>query len=199
MNNEKLKLAVLISGRGSNLQSIIDACKQDDFPAEISVVISNRPDAYGIKRAEKAGIKIKIIDHKNYEDRASFEEDLHNELIKYQPDIIVLAGFMRILTADFVRKWQDHIINIHPSLLPDYKGLNTHARALADNKKEAGCTVHYVVPEMDSGPIIVQKKVPIIKGDTPETLAERVLKQEHIAYPEAIRIVAKDISTNKNK
>lgn len=187
---EKLNLAVLISGRGSNLQSLIDACAQDDFPARIVMVLSNRPDAGGLERARRAGIPAETIDHKAYADRESFEMALHEAIAKYPVDLICLAGFMRILTASFVEKWPERILNIHPSLLPEYKGLNTHARALADGRDEAGCTVHLVRPAVDDGPILVQKRVPILPGDTPESLAARILEQEHVAYPQAIHLMA---------
>lgn len=187
---DKLNLAVLISGRGSNLQSLINACNESDFPAQINVVISNRPDAQGLERAQSAGIPTEIVDHTAYDSRNAFEEALQNILNSYQVDLICLAGFMRLLGRDFVERWHDTVINIHPSLLPAYKGLNTHERALADGCTESGCTVHFVRPEMDDGPVIVQKTVKIMQGDTPDILAERILEQEHQAYPEAIRIIA---------
>ncbi|MCB9979412.1 MAG: phosphoribosylglycinamide formyltransferase [Rhodospirillales bacterium] len=185
-----LNLAVLISGRGSNLQALIDACAQDDFPARIAVVVSNRPGVEGLERAQRGGILTETLDHKSYPSREAFEEALHETLGKYPVDLICLAGFMRILTAGFVEKWPDRIVNIHPSLLPDYKGLDTHARAIADGRSEAGCTVHLVRPAVDDGPILVQRRVPILPGDTPGSLAVRVLEQEHIAYPQAIRLLA---------
>ncbi len=172
--------------------SILEACKDPNFPAEISLVLSNRPDAAGIDLAKNAGIHTEIVDHKNYDSRESFEEAVLNRLGNYDIDLIVLAGFMRVLTPYFIEKWADKVINIHPSLLPDYKGLHTHERAINDGKKEAGCTVHYVIPDLDSGRIILQKRVPILEGDTPETLASRVLEQEHIAYPEAIRLISEN-------
>lgn len=190
MGIKKLKLAILISGRGSNMLSILKACEDSDFPAEISVVLSNRPDAQGIETAKTYGIATEVVDHKLFDTRESFEDMMLSCLGNHEIDLIILAGFMRILTPHFVEKWPDKIINIHPSLLPDYKGLHTHERAINDGKTEAGCTVHYVTPELDDGPIILQKRVPIVKGDTPETLATRVLEQEHIIYPEAIKIVA---------
>jgi phosphoribosylglycinamide formyltransferase-1 len=193
MATKKLHLAVFISGRGSNLQSLIDACKDPEFPAQISVVVSNRPGVQGLERAAKAGIPTMTIDHKLYGEREGFEAALLDALRPHKIDLICLAGFMRILTPHFISQWEDRIINIHPSLLPDYKGTHTHERVLQDGKKETGCTVHYVVPEMDSGPIIVQKRVKVKKGDTPEKLAARVLEQEHVAYPEAVRIVAKTL------
>lgn len=193
----KIKLAVFISGRGSNAQVLIDACGRDDYPAEIAVLLSNKPDAAGLARAEKAGIPAEIIDHTQYKgDKPAFEAAIQNVLSGYDIDLICLAGFMRILSADFLSRWPERVINIHPSLLPDYKGLHTHERVLADARRESGCSVHYVVPEMDAGPIIVRKSVPVLEGDTPETLAARILEQEHIAYPEAVAIMAEKILSN---
>ncbi|QQG35952.1 MAG: phosphoribosylglycinamide formyltransferase [Micavibrio aeruginosavorus] len=191
----KIRIAILISGRGSNMESLLQACTAPDFPAETAVVIANRPDAAGIAKAQGYGIQTSIVDHRQYVGRAAFEEALQETLLKHAPvDLVCLAGFMRILTADFVNQWQDRMINIHPSLLPDYKGLDTHARALADGRAETGCTVHYVIPAMDEGPVIVQKRVPILVGDTVDSLAARVLAEEHQAYPEAVRIVAARLS-----
>lgn len=167
------------------------ACAQADFPAEIAVVISNRPDAGGLAMAQAGGIKTAVVDHKQYQGRPAFEAALQETIMRHAPiDLVCLAGFMRILTADFVNQWTDRMINIHPSLLPDYKGLDTYARAINDGKAEAGCTVHYVIPEMDDGPVIVQRRVPILPHDTPDSLAARILVEEHQAYPEAVRIVA---------
>ncbi len=192
---KKIRLAILISGRGSNMEALIKACAQPDYPAEIAVVISNRPDAPGLDKARAAGLKTAIVDHKQFQGRPAFEMALQEAILSYAPvDLVCLAGFMRILTADFVNQWTERMINIHPSLLPDYKGLDTHARALADGRVEAGCTVHYVTPEMDDGPVIVQKRVPVLPGDTPETLAIRVLAEEHGAYVEAVRLAAVQIS-----
>ncbi len=198
MGGPRLKLAVLISGRGSNLNALIEACRDASFPAEICLVLSSRPGAEGLKYAREADLPAVTVDHKAYPDRRSFEEAMHKEIVKSGAQLVILAGFMRVLTADFVQKWPGRMINIHPSLLPDYKGLDTHARAIEDGKSEAGCTVHYVVPEMDSGPIIVQRRVPILPGDTAETLAARVLDQEHLAYPEAVRIVCETLSVSGN-
>ncbi len=170
--------------------SIIEACKAADFPAEISVVLSNNPNAQGLISAKECAIATEIINHKEYKTREDFESEIENRLENYDVDLIVLAGFMRILTASFTDKWLDKIINIHPSLLPDYKGLNTHERAINDGKKEGGCTVHFVNADLDSGPVILQKRVPILEGDTADILAARVLEQEHKAYPEAIKIIA---------
>lgn len=191
MGIKKLKLAVFISGRGSNMQALLEACQNPAFPAEIMLVLSNRPDAAGLNIAQNAGIATEIVDHKQFSSRESFEAEMQNRLVTRGIDYIILAGFMRVITPSFIEKWPGRIINIHPSLLPDYKGTNTHERVLADGKRESGCTVHYVVPEVDSGEIIVQKRVPVLEGDTPDSLAARVLEQEHIAYPEAIEILAK--------
>lgn len=176
------------------MEALINACARDDYPARIGVVISNRPDAAGLEKASAAGLKTAIVDHKMYQGREAFERALNDEIINHAPiDLICLAGFMRLLTPWFVGQWYDRLMNIHPSLLPDYKGLDTHARALADGRTEAGCTVHFVRPEMDEGPIIVQKRVPVQPGDTPDTLAARVLSQEHLAYTEAVELVARKL------
>lgn len=190
---KKLRLAVFISGRGSNMLSILEATKEPDFPAEIVVVVSNKVDAAGIQSAKENGISTEIVEHKHYKRREDFEDAIQERLKKYGIDMIILAGFMRILSESFVTQWPDQILNIHPSLLPEYKGTNTHQRAINDGKTESGCTVHFVTPELDEGPIILQKKVPILKGDTAETLAHRILEQEHIAYPEAIKRIASNL------
>ena len=185
------RVAILISGRGSNMVALIDAAKVPSYPAEIVVVISNDPAAAGLERAAGAGIKTAVVDHKPFgRDREAFERALHAELVTNQAELVCLAGFMRLLTPWFVRQWQGRLINIHPALLPAFKGLDTHARALAEGVKEHGATVHFVVPEMDSGPIILQGKVAVEPGDTEATLAARVLAVEHRIYPEALRIVA---------
>lgn len=193
MGVKKLRIAVLISGRGSNLQALIDATKNPDFPAEIVVVISNVTEALGLERAAKAKIHTATLSHKKFPSREAFDDALHDMITGYKADLVCLAGFMRILTPGFIDRWPGRLINIHPSLLPDYKGLHTHRRVLEDKKTETGCTVHYVVPEMDSGPIIVQKRVPVFPDDTEDNIAARVLEQEHIAYPEAVRIVAEKL------
>lgn len=190
----KLNLAVFISGRGSNLQSLIDACAGPDFPAQIALVFSNKPDVQGLERAEKAGIPTQVLNHKGFESREDYDAAVLKILGNYPIDLVCLAGFMRIITPVLIEPWEGRMINIHPSLLPDYKGLHTHERVLADKKSEHGCTVHFVVPEMDAGPIIVQRRVPVLPGDTPDSLAERVLAEEHIAYPEAIRMIADKLS-----
>ena len=175
------------------MQALIEACRDPSFPAQAAVVISNRPDAPGLQRAAEAGIATAVVDHKAFTGKAAFESAIEAELRRHKIDLVCLAGFMRILSADFIRGREGRIINIHPSLLPDYKGLDTHARALADGRTQTGCTVHYVIPEMDAGPAILQKTVPVLPGDTADTLAGRVLAEEHKAYPEAVRIVAESL------
>lgn len=199
MADGKINLAILISGRGSNMEALIRACARPDFPARVSVVISNRPDAGGLAKAAAAGIAAETVDHKSFPDKAAFEAGLQAALARYPVDLICLAGFMRLLSADFIVRWPERIINIHPSLLPDYKGLNTHERVLAEGRAETGCTVHYVIPAMDEGPVILQKKVAVLPGDTPDSLAARVLEQEHAAYPEAIRLLAAKMGTTPSR
>lgn len=184
----KTPIAVLISGRGSNLQCLIDACAQPDYPARIVAVISNRPGAYGLERAREAGISAITIDHKAYETREDFEAALDAALREAGAEFVCLAGFMRILTEGFVNQWQGRMINIHPSLLPKFKGVDTHRRAIEAGESEHGCTVHWVTPGMDDGPTIAQARVPVLAGDTPETLAARVLVEEHRLYPEALKL-----------
>jgi phosphoribosylglycinamide formyltransferase-1 len=185
-----LKTAVLLSGRGTNLQALIDDCAGADAPAEIAIVLSNVPGAAGLKRAEAAGIETRVIDHKDYAGRGSFEDDIHQCLQGLGVELVCLAGFMRILTEGFVARWRDRLVNIHPSLLPAYRGLDTHARALADGVRVTGCTVHFVRAAMDAGPIIVQEAVPVHPGDDAEGLAKRVLAAEHRIYPQALRLIA---------
>ncbi len=182
----KKQVAVLISGDGSNLQALIDAAEADDYPATISLVISNKEGAGGLMRAQRAGIATAVISHKDYTTRAQFEGALQKALEEEDIELICLAGFMRILDDQFVRVWEGKMLNIHPSLLPKYRGLNTHARAIEAGDKKAGCTVHWVVPELDAGPIIDQASVEISPNDTPEVLAERVKTQEHKIYPKAL-------------
>jgi len=186
----RLRVAVLISGRGSNLQALIDACADPAFPAEIELVISNVPGAPGLARAERAGIRTDIIDHKKFPDRASFDAALNLALDGAGIELVCLAGFMRLLTDGFVERWRDRMINIHPSLLPAFKGINVHERVLAAGVRLTGCTVHFVRPAMDQGPIIVQAAVPVLPGDDAARLAERVLAQEHKAYLLALRLIA---------
>jgi phosphoribosylglycinamide formyltransferase-1 len=185
-----LKLAVLISGRGTNLQALIDACAEENFPARIAVVISNVADAPGLERARKAGILTQVIDHREFDDRDAFDAALSDALSNHEVRLICLAGFMRLLGRAFVDRWRDRIINVHPSLLPAFKGLHVHERVLESGVRITGCTVHYIRPEMDEGPIIVQGAVPVRADDTPETLADRVLQIEHRIYPLAVRLIA---------
>jgi len=185
------RVAVLISGRGSNMVALIEAAKDPTYPAEIVLVVSNVSDAKGLERAQAGGIKTIVVDHRRFgRDREAFERALQAELVAHQIEIICLAGFMRLLTPWLVGQWNGRMINIHPALLPAFKGLDTHARALAAGAKQHGATVHFVVPEMDSGPIIVQGAVAIASGDTEATLAARVLEVEHRIYPQALRLVA---------
>jgi phosphoribosylglycinamide formyltransferase 1 len=186
----RLKTAVLISGRGSNLEALMRACAEKDFPAEIALVIGNRADAGGLAHAARAGTASAVIPHRDYPSRESFEAALTKTLETAGIELICLAGFMRLLTASFVDRWRDRMINIHPSLLPAFPGLDTHARALAEGVRFVGCTVHFVRPAMDNGPIIVQAAVPVLPGDDAERLAARVLEAEHKAYPLALRLVA---------
>lgn len=185
-----MKLGVLISGRGSNLKSLIDACAQPDFPAEIVCVLSNNPDAAGLAHAARAGIPTQVFNHKDFARRETFEALLDEALRAAGVELVCNAGFMRILTDGFVAKWHNRQINIHPSLLPSFKGLHVHQRTLEAGVRISGCTVHYVRPEMDEGPIIAQAAVPVLPDDTPETLSARVLEAEHKLYPMAVRLIA---------
>ncbi|HUL88283.1 MAG TPA: phosphoribosylglycinamide formyltransferase [Pseudolabrys sp.] len=185
------RVAVLISGRGSNMAALIEAAKDKSYPAEIVLVVSNRPDAGGLLVAHAAGIASEVVDHTEFgKDRAGFERALQATLERQHIDLVCLAGFMRLLTADFVKKWQWRILNIHPALLPAFKGLDTHRRALEAGAKRHGATVHFVVPEMDSGPIIAQGAVSVHAADSEEALAMRVLRTEHRIYPLALKLVA---------
>lgn len=188
--NERKRTAVLISGRGSNMMSLVDAARAPDYPAEIVMVISNRPDAAGLAWAKAQGIPVLGLDHKLYSDREHFEGQLHAALTVAKVELVALAGFMRLMSAGFVDTWRDRMLNIHPSLLPSFKGLHTHERALAAGVKIAGCTVHLVRPEMDEGPILGQAAVPVLDGDTADTLAARVLEAEHRLYPATLRLFA---------
>jgi len=190
MSTKTLKTAVLISGRGSNLQALIDACASTLFPAKIVLVISNVAGAAGLERAERAGIPAKVIAHGGFATREAFDEAIEAALSEAGAEFVCLAGFMRILSDGFVRRWEGKIVNIHPSLLPSFKGLNVHEQTIAAGVRVSGCTVHYVVPELDSGPIIAQAAVPVFPDDTPATLAERVLAIEHRTYPLALKLVA---------
>lgn len=192
----KKRVAVLISGRGSNMSALIDAAKVPDYPAEIVLVLSNRPDAAGLARAREAGIATAAIDHAPFgADREAFERAIDAALTAHRIDIVCLAGFMRLLSPWFVTRWSGRMLNIHPALLPQFKGLHTHRRALEAGVARHGATVHFVVPEMDSGPIVAQESVPVMEGDTEETLAARVLEVEHRIFPQALRLVAEGKAT----
>lgn len=184
------RVGIILSGSGSNMAALVAAMRRPDHPAEAVVVISNRPEAGGLAKAAAAGVPAIVVAHKGFRDRESFEVALDAELVRHEVELVCLAGFMRLLTPWFIDRWRDRMINIHPSLLPSYPGLHTHARALGDGVKLAGCTVHYVRHEMDVGPIIAQAAVPVRSGDTPESLAARVLVAEHRLYPFALDLVA---------
>jgi len=185
------RVAILISGRGSNMAALIDAAKAENFPAEIAVVISNKGDAAGLEKAKAAGISTLVIDSKSFgKDRAAFEEKLQAALDENRIELICLAGFMRLFTAEFVQRWHGRMLNIHPSLLPSFPGLDPHGQALRAGVKISGATVHFVIPETDAGPIVMQGAVAVLGDDTAETLAVRVLDVEHRIYPDALRLVA---------
>jgi phosphoribosylglycinamide formyltransferase-1 len=186
----RLKVGVLISGRGSNLQALIDACADPAFPAEIVLVLSNKADAYGLERARQAGIPAAVVSHRDYADKPGFEAAMDDALNAAGVELVCLAGFMRLLTSGFVERWHNRLINIHPSLLPSFKGLDTHARAIEAGVRFTGCTVHFVRPAMDEGPIIIQAVVPILERDDDHTLADRVLIAEHRCYPAALKLIA---------
>ncbi len=187
---KKLKIGVLISGRGSNLLSLIQSCALPEYPAEIVLVISNNPDAFGLAGAVKAGIPTKVFEHRKYRTREEFDGEMNKALRAAGVELVCLAGFMRVLTPTFVEAWHDKLINIHPSLLPAFRGLHTHERALAAGVRFHGCTVHFVRTELDDGPIIVQAAVPVEPDDDVETLAARVLNAEHRCYPLAVKLIA---------
>lgn len=188
---EKIPTAILISGRGSNMQAIVEATQADDYPVRVCAVISNRPDAAGITWAQDKGLDTSVVDHTAFDSREAFEEELHKVLLASGARLVALAGFLRIMTEGFVRRWEGRMINIHPSLLPSFKGLHTHEKALEAGVKIAGCTVHYVSPDLDSGAIIAQAAVPVLHDDTPDTLAARILVCEHKIYPAALGLVAR--------
>ncbi|MBE0363390.1 phosphoribosylglycinamide formyltransferase 1 [Pseudoalteromonas ulvae UL12] len=183
----RTRIVVLISGSGSNLQAIIDAVQAGDIQADICAVISNRPNVLGLERAEKAGITTVTLDHKEFESRDAYDAALMNKIESFTPDLVVLAGFMRILTPSLVQKFKGKMLNIHPSLLPKYQGLNTHQRAIDAGDSVHGVSVHFVTEELDGGPVIVQAKVDILPNDTADTLAQRVHQQEHIIYPLVVK------------
>lgn len=186
----RLKVGILISGRGSNMAALIDACGAADFPAKVVLVVANNADAAGLDYAAAAGIDTRVIDHRDFADRTGFEEALDAALRAVDVEQICLAGFMRLLGADFLRRWHDRVLNIHPSLLPSFRGLHAHEQAIDSGVRISGCTVHVVRPEMDAGPIILQAAVPVAADDTPDTLAARVLMAEHRIYPQALRLLA---------
>jgi phosphoribosylglycinamide formyltransferase-1 len=191
-------IVILISGRGSNMRSLVQACAAQAWPARIAAVISNRPDAAGLEFARESGIATRIVNHREFATREAFDAALAQTIAGYAPDILALAGFMRILGADFVRRFAGRIVNIHPSLLPAFTGLHTHRRALQAGCKLAGATVHFVTHEVDHGPIIAQAVVPVLPDDTEETLAQRVLAREHVIYPMALAWLVRDALTIDN-
>jgi len=186
MTDKTPRVVILISGRGSNMISIVNAVNDGSLPVNIVAVISNRPDAAGIIFAQQAGIDTAIIDHKTFASREHFDQAMASKIDTYSPDLVVLAGFMRILTTEFVEHYANKLINIHPALLPKFKGMDTHQRAIDAGETEHGASVHFVTAELDAGPVILQAKVPVFSNDTADTLAARVLEQEHQLYPEAI-------------
>lgn len=186
----RLKVGVLISGRGSNLQALIAACAAPDFPAEIVLVVSNKPDALGLEHARAAGIDTAVIAHGDFPDRESFDREIDKYLKSSGAELVCLAGFMRLLSSWFVDAWRDRVVNIHPSLLPAFKGIDAHAQAIAAGVRLSGCTVHIVRPEMDAGPILVQAAVPVMPDDDEDALAARILEAEHVCYPLAVRLLA---------
>ncbi|MBC6440356.1 MAG: phosphoribosylglycinamide formyltransferase [Rhodospirillales bacterium] len=185
-----MKVAVFISGRGTNLQALLNGCTEEDNPAEINLVLSNRPGAQGLQRAAAAGIPTVVVDHTTYDSRETFDAALDAAVRRANCSMICLAGFMRVLTEDFMRTWRDRILNVHPSLLPSFPGLNCHARAIEMGVTVSGCTVHFARPELDNGPIIVQAAVPVLPDDDEDTLADRILEAEHRIYPMALKLIA---------
>ena len=190
--SEKKRVAILISGRGSNMASLLDAAAAPEYPASIALVLSNRPNAGGIARAGDVGVATAIVDHKDYPDRETFERAMDEVLVEAKIEIVCLAGFMRVLTPWFVSRWVGRMINIHPSLLPLFRGTHTHRQALDAGVRVHGCTVHFVVPELDSGPIIAQACIPVFPGDDEDALAARVLVEEHRIFPQALAQLASD-------
>lgn len=192
------KIVILISGRGSNMEAIVQACAAEGWPARVAAVVSNRPDAAGLRFAQARGIATAVVDHKRYEGRDAFDADLARVLHGFAPDVVVLAGFMRILTPGFVKQFEGRLVNVHPSLLPAFTGLNTHRRAIEAGCKVAGATVHFVTAELDHGPIIAQAAVSVLPGDTEATLSARVLSREHVLYPRAVRWLVSDLLRVEN-
>ena len=191
---KRKRVGVLISGRGSNMAALVEAARDPAYPAEIVCVVSNRPDAAGLKFAQDQNISTHVVDHKNYATREAFDVALNAYLQSQKLDLIACAGFMRIMTSVLLEPWAGKMLNIHPSLLPLYKGTHTHERALADGAKVHGCSVHYVTEDLDGGPVIARAEVPVLPGDTPETLLARVLVEEHKLYPKALAIAASRIT-----
>ena len=190
MTDKKKRVGILISGRGSNMLSLIAAARAADYPAEIACVLSNHPVAEGLFKAAGAGLQTRVVDHRRFKEREVFEAELDGALRSFGVDLVACAGFMRLMTPGFVERWRNRMLNIHPSLLPAFPGLHTHERALAAGLKVTGCTVHVVRPEMDSGPIVAQAAVPVLDGDTAESLGARVLGAEHMLYPHALALFA---------
>jgi len=186
------RIVILISGRGSNMEAIVQACAAEGWPARVAAVISNRPDAAGLAFARERGIAAVAVDHKRFDDREAFDAELAAVIEGYEPDVLVLAGFMRILTDGFVQRFAGRMVNVHPSLLPAFPGLHTHRRAIESGCKLAGATVHFVTPALDHGPIIAQAAVPVLPGDTEASLSARVLAREHVMYPRAVRWLVQD-------
>lgn len=188
---KRVRIGILISGRGSNMRALISAARAHDFPGEIALVVSSKADAQGLEVARSQGIRTALVDQVRFRrenrDREAFDAELHQVLTDADIEFVCLAGFMRILTPDFVRKWEGRMVNIHPSLLPAFRGLNPQKQAIEAGATVSGCTVHYVVPELDAGPIIAQAQVPVFPGDTIEALSARILEAEHATYPEALR------------
>ncbi len=200
MRNTRKRTAILISGRGSNMEALIEAARSPDYPADIALVLSNRPDAPGLATARTMGVAVAAIDHKIFAGREDFERSMQALLDIHRIELICMAGFMRLVTPWFIGQWQGRMINVHPALLPSYRGLHTHTRALADGVKIHGCTVHFVVPTMDAGPIIAQAAVPVLDSDTAESLARRVLDQEHAIFPAALsRLASGKLSVQGNR
>lgn len=191
---KRKRVGVLISGRGSNMEALVDAARDPAYPAEIACVVSNRPDAAGLKFAQGRNIPTHVVDHKSYTTREAFDAALNDYLQSQKLDLIACAGFMRVMTSVLLEPWAGRMINIHPSLLPLYKGTHTHERALADGAKIHGCSVHYVTAELDGGPVIAQAEVPVLPDDTPETLSARVLVEEHKLYPKALALAVSQIT-----
>jgi phosphoribosylglycinamide formyltransferase 1 len=186
------RIVILISGRGSNMEAIVQACAAEGWPARVAAVISNRPDAAGLAFARERGIAAVAVDHKRFDDREAFDAELAAVIEGHEPDVLVLAGFMRILTDGFVQRFAGRMVNVHPSLLPAFPGLHTHRRAIESGCKLAGATVHFVTPALDHGPIIAQAAVPVLPGDTEASLSARVLAREHVMYPRAVRWLVQD-------